>query len=69
MKKFRMEHSCFPDAEPEFFTEDTAPDWLTSVNTVKGSTMDHRIFWTDYVLKLEVGGVFETDFRTIIRIE
>ena len=51
------------------FTEETAPDWLTSKNTVKGSTMDDRWFWTDHVLKLEVGQSIDTDFSRITRIE
>lgn len=66
---FKMSHIFFKDAAEEFFSEADAPDWLTSVNTIKGSTMDNRWFWTDYVLKLSVGESVDTDFRTITRIE
>lgn len=51
------------------FTEHDAPDWLTSKNTVPGSTMDMRWFWNDHVLKMEVGDVIYTDFQEITRIE
>ena len=54
--------------EPEYFDEDTAPDWLTSANSVKGSTMDSRWFWEKHVLTLEVGQTIKTDFRIIERI-
>ena len=47
------------------FNENNAPDWLTSCNTVKGSTMDMRWFWTGYVLTLEVGESIDTDFQKI----
>ena len=50
------------------FTEATAPDWLTSSKTIKGSTMDDRWFWNKYVLKLEIGKQVQTNFRTITRI-
>ena len=49
------------------FTEDTAPDWLTSKNTIKGSTMDSRWFWEDRVLELGVGESISTDFYKITR--
>lgn len=64
-----MTHIFFKNSPDEVFSESDAPDWLTSVNTVKGSTMDNRWFWTDYVLKLSVGESVDTDFRTITRIE
>ena len=67
--KFKMEMTDFPREESEFFSEETAPDWLTSRNTIKGSTMDMRWFWNDHVLTLEVGKKVKTDFRTITRIE
>jgi len=51
------------------FTEHTAPDWLTSKNTLKGSTMDGRWFWTDHVLTLEIGKSIKTDFSKITRIK
>ena len=51
-----------------FFSEATAPDWLTSKNTVKGSTMDNRWFWESHVLTLGIGESVETDFSTIERI-
>jgi hypothetical protein len=50
------------------FSEEDAPDWLTGVNTVRGSTMDCRWFWTDHVLTLEVGKSVDTDFHTITRL-
>ena len=65
---FKLAHRYFKGAI-EHFTEDDAPDWLTSKNTIKGSTMDHRWFWNDYVLTLEVGSSIETDFRKITRLE
>lgn len=64
-----MTHRFFTELPAEVFTESTAPDWLTSVNTVKGSTMDHRWFWNDHVLTLKVGASINTDFRNIKRIE
>ena len=51
------------------FTEDSAPDWLTSKNTVAGSTMDDRWFWNDHVLTLKVDESVDTDFQNIARIE
>lgn len=57
------------NAKPLIFTETTAPDWLTSRNTVKGSTMDSRWFWTEYVLNLQVNESTNTDFQKITRIE
>jgi len=65
--KFRMTHNVFGSVKE--FDENTAPDWLTSKNTVKGSTMDYRWFWKDCVLTLPVGGKTQTDFRDIERIE
>jgi hypothetical protein len=50
------------------FTEADAPDWLTSKNTVQGSTMDARWFWTSHVLTLKVGESVKTDFQLITRI-
>lgn len=38
---FSMTHLYFTGA-PLVFTETTAPDWLSSANSVKGSTMDMR---------------------------
>ena len=49
------------------FTEESAPSWLTSCNTVKGSTMDERWFWKGHVLTLNVGESVETDFTKITR--
>jgi hypothetical protein len=63
-----MTHLFF-DTEAEIFTENDAPDWLTGVKTIKGSTMDCRWFWNDYILKLEVGQSRETDFQIITRIK
>jgi hypothetical protein len=67
MKQFRMTHR-FMNTPPEEFDEETAPDWLTSRNSIPGSTMDGRWFWHDHVLTLPVGGSVKTDFRTIIHI-
>lgn len=63
---FRMTHML---GGVERFGVDTAPDWLTSCNTIKGSTMDNRWFWKEHVLTLEVGQSVDTDFRTIKRIK
>lgn len=68
MKQFQMVHLIFKD-DVEHFSEITAPDWLTSANTVKGSTMDDRWFWNEHVLTLQVGESINTDFRKITRIE
>lgn len=51
------------------FTEKGAPDWLTGRKSVKGSTMDSRWFWDNYILKLKIDQQIETDFNTIKRIE
>ncbi|AHK11182.1 hypothetical protein S14_70 [Shewanella sp. phage 1/4] len=67
MKCFEMTHLYFVDSL-EVFNEDTVPDWLSSVKTIKGSTMDSRWFYTEEVLTLPVGGVVNTDFRSIKRI-
>jgi hypothetical protein len=66
--KFNMKHRYFKDRE-ETFTEDTAPIWLTSENTVPGSTMDSRWFWKEHVLTLKVGETVYTDFWDIARVE
>ena len=66
--QFQMEHPYFP-GDPEVFSEHTAPDWLTSKNTIEGSTMDARWFWRDHVLTLEVGESIYTDFHKITRIQ
>jgi hypothetical protein len=68
MKRFKMAHKFFKNNIEEF-DEDHAPDWLTSVNTVPGSTMDGRWFWKDHVLTLEIGESIDTDFRNITRTE
>ena len=65
--KFKITHQIH-NSKPEYFTETTAPNWLTSCNTVKGSTMDDRWFWNEHVLTLEVGKEIETDFQLITRI-
>lgn len=51
----------------EFGVED-APGWLTSKNTVPGSTMDMRWFWEKHVLTLEIGKFVDTDFHRITRV-
>jgi len=65
--KFKMTHKV--TGKEQFFTDKDAPVWLTSENTVKGSTMDNRCFWNDVVLNLDVGCKTETDFNVIERIE
>jgi len=65
---FKMQHLHFKYSI-EYFTHRNAPDWLTSKNTIKGSTMDHRFFWNDYVMKLNVNESVSTDFRRITRID
>lgn len=64
---FEMQHKIFKTLVIEF-SELTAPKWLTSENTVKGSTVDNRWFWYRYVLTLNVGDSVETDFHSITRI-
>lgn len=68
VKRFEMVHKFF-GGEPERFSEVDAPDWLTSVNTRPGSTMDHRWFWDRHVLTLQVGQSVETDFQIVTRVE
>lgn len=65
--KFSMRHKFFKGQIE--FSEDNAPEWLTSENSIKGSTMDQRWFWTDHVLTLHVGESIETDFNIITRTE
>lgn len=69
LKRFTLVRlpSTLEDADLEF-DEETAPDWLTSKNTIPGSTADMRWFWTDHVLKLEVGQHLDTSFKRITRI-
>lgn len=67
MKTFEM-GSLFFCVKPEIFTEDFPPDWLSSVNTVKGSTMDQRWFYNEHVLTLDVGQSVDTDFTRIKRL-
>lgn len=69
MKEFEMTHLTLTESAPVHFNEETAPDWLTSVNTVKGSTRDIRWFWVEHVLTLEVGCSVKTDFREITRVK
>lgn len=64
---FRMDHIIFDRSA--IFTVDAAPLWLTSENTVPGSTMDNRWFWKDHVLTLNVGQTAHTDFHNITRIK
>jgi hypothetical protein len=65
--RFEMRHKVHKDSY-ETFSDLDAPEWLTSTNTVKGSTMDHRWFWNKHVLTLDVGASVETDFHVIKRI-
>ena len=64
---FSMTHLVF-HGKPVIFTETTAPEWLSSANSVKGSTMDMRWFFDRHVLTLEVGKSIDTDFRKITRV-
>jgi len=48
IKVFSLEDIIFKTVS--YFSELDAPDWLTSKNTVKGSTMDNRWFWEGYVM-------------------
>lgn len=66
--RFEMRHNFFK-GELELFSELDAPDWLTSVKTIPGSTMDGRWFWKNHVLTLKVGQSVATDFRTVTRVE
>ena len=66
MKTFKKVHEIF--GTEEIFTEENAPKWLTSSDTVKGSTMDDRWFWNDHVLTLTVGSSVMTEFHKITRI-
>lgn len=65
---FEMRHR-FLTVKPVQFSEHDAPDWLTSVNTNPGSTMDHRWFWNNHVMTLQVGQSVDTDFQTVTRVE
>lgn len=65
--RFEMNHLIFK-GNVETFDESNAPTWLTSTNTTKGSTMDHRWFWERHVLTLKVGQSVETDFNRIKRV-
>ena len=57
----------YADTPPEEFNEETAPKWLKSGGP-KGSTMDHRWFWEEHVMTLEVGETVNTDFQAITRV-
>jgi len=65
--RFVMQHR-FCGGKPQVFSAENAPDWLTSRNTIRGSTMDNRWFWEKHVLTLSRGKRIQTDFRTITRI-
>lgn len=64
---FEMKHR-FLNTKPVKFSELNAPDWLTCVNTIKGSTMDCRWFWNEHVLTLKINESVNTDVQTITRI-
>ncbi len=64
--KFEMTHKFFK-TKTIFYKKD-APDWLSSNNTIKGSTMDCSWFWEEYILPLKIGDSIETDFNIIKRI-
>ena len=65
--RFEMQHVVFKNKVQ--FSESDAPDWLTSIKTIPGSTMDDRWFWNNHVLTLKVGEYVETEFNIITRIE
>lgn len=67
IKNFKLTSTDFK-SEPTYFEEHNAPDWLTSCMTVVGSTMDQRWFWTDHVLRLEVGDAVYTDNHEVLRL-
>lgn len=67
LKEFIMTPLHFKDrGDSETFTEETAPNWLR-YGGIKGSTMDMRWFWDDYVITLQVGQTVDTDFQRIKR--
>ena len=68
MKTFSMVHLYAKESKPKLFDESNAPDWLTSKNTTKGSTMDDRWFWNDHVLQLGINESIKTDFQIITRL-
>ena len=65
VRGFRADHLL---GEVTYFSSEDAPDWLTSKNTIKGSTYDNRWFWQDHVLTLGIDESVKTDFHTITRI-
>jgi len=65
--QFEMRHKFFTERDPGMFSELAAPAWLTSNNTIAGSTMDQRWFWCEHILTLAVGESVETDFQIITR--
>lgn len=67
--RFIMQHRFWAGDKPVIFSDATAPDWLTSKRTVRGSTTDNRSFWESRVLTLSIGKRVQTDFRTITRIK
>ena len=64
-----MTHDTFKSTREFSEHLDDAPTWLTSCNTVKGSTGDNRWFWEGHILTLKVGQQVQTDFQTIERIK
>lgn len=68
MKTFQATH-LLVDSEPVLFTEETAPDWLTSKDTTHGSTVDHRWFWKGHVLTLKIGESTESEYHKVTRLE
>ena len=67
--QFKIFNKIFKKAEPQIYTETSAPGWLTGENSVPGSTMDNRWFWKEHVLTLSLFESVDTDFTTITRIE
>lgn len=64
---FKLQHTIF--GTTGYFTDLSAPNWLTSCDTVVGSTMDNRWFWEQHVLTLNIGETTFTDFNSVTRLE
>lgn len=66
---FEAQHLFLKRAPEIRFSDTDAPDWITSADTIKGSTMDNRWFWEEHVLTLKVGASVKTDFHVITRTD
>lgn len=58
MKQFKIRHQFFDTVD--HFDESNPPSWLVS--------KAFNWWYTDYVLKLEVGKSIKSDFQEIIRL-